>query len=174
MAILAAIWSTGPSLLLIVSTTVTRDFYHGVINKNATDRQQLNCTRLTALIIGIGASLLGMQASSILNSMLGAFQIRSVVGLVLVVALFWKRVNSHSAFWSMLFGGIVAAVWFFSGNPFGMSEDRDSYFDLELDCDDGDLGGYLGAWAKDETGWRCVASTIVDYCPNCGRRLKHA
>ena len=61
-----------------------------------------------------------------------------------------------------------------SGNPFGMSEDRDSYFDLELDCDDGDLGGYLGAWAKDETGWRCVASTIVDYCPNCGRRLKHA
>lgn len=121
MAILAAIWSTGPSLLLIVSTTVTRDFYHGVINKNATDRQQLNCTRLTALIIGIGASLLGMQASSILNSMLGAFQIRSVVGLVLVVALFWKRVNSRSAFWSMLFGGIVAAVWFFSGNPFGIS-----------------------------------------------------
>lgn len=121
MAILAAIWSTGPSLLLIVSTTVTRDFYHGVLNKNATDRQQLNCTRLTALIIGIGASLLGMQASSILNSMLGAFQIRSVVGLVLVVALFWKRVNSRSAFWSMLFGGIVAAVWFFSGNPFGIS-----------------------------------------------------
>lgn len=52
-----------------------------------------------------------------------------------------------------------------SGNPFGMSKNRDSYFDLELDCDDGGLGGYLGAWAKDETGWRCVASTIVDYCP---------
>lgn len=61
-----------------------------------------------------------------------------------------------------------------SGNPFGMSEGRDSLFDLELDCDDGDLGGYLGAWAKDEAGWSCVASTIVDYCPNCGRRLKHA
>lgn len=61
-----------------------------------------------------------------------------------------------------------------SGNPFGMSEDRDSYFALELDCDDGNLGGYLGAWAKDEAGWSCVASTIVDYCPNCGRRLNHA
>lgn len=61
-----------------------------------------------------------------------------------------------------------------SGNPFGMSEGRDSLFDLELDCGDGDLGGYLGAWAKDEAGWSCVASTIVDYCPNCGRRLKHA
>lgn len=60
-----------------------------------------------------------------------------------------------------------------SGNPFGMSEGRDSCFDLELDCDDGDLGGYLGAWAKDETGWLCVAGTIVDYCPNCGRRLNH-
>lgn len=61
-----------------------------------------------------------------------------------------------------------------SGNPFGMSDARDLYFDLELDCDDGDLGGYLGAWAKDETGWRCVASTIVDYCPKCGRRHNHA
>ena len=121
MAILAAIWSAGPSLLLIVSTTVTRDFYRGVINKNATDRQQLNCTRIVALIIGIVASLLGMQASSILNSMLGAFQIRSVVGIVLMAALFWKRVNARSAFWSMLFGGIVAAVWFFGGSPVGIS-----------------------------------------------------
>lgn len=121
MAILAAIWSTGPSLLLIVSTTITRDFYRGVINKDPTDRQELNCTRLVAVIVGIGASLLGMGAGSILGSMLGAFQIRSVVGLVLVVALFWKRVNSRSAFWAMLIGGIVAAGWFFGGNPFGIS-----------------------------------------------------
>jgi len=121
MAILAAIWSTGPALLLIISTTITRDFYRGLINKNPTDKQELNCNRLVAVIIGIGASMLGMVSSSILNSMLGAFQIRSVVGVVLVVALFWPKVNSNAAFWSMLIGGIVAAGWFFAGNPFGIS-----------------------------------------------------
>ncbi len=57
----------------------------------------------------------------ILNQMLGAFQIRSVVGVVLLAALAWPRVNSRAAFWSMMGGGIVAAGWFFAGNPFGIA-----------------------------------------------------
>ncbi len=53
--------------------------------------------------------------------MLGAFQIRSVVGVVLLAALAWPRVNNRAAFWSMMGGGIVAAGWFFAGNPFGIA-----------------------------------------------------
>jgi SSS family solute:Na+ symporter len=52
--------------------------------------------------------------------MLGAFQIRSVVGIVLVAALFWPRVTGNAAFYSMLVGGIVAAAWHFLGNPLGL------------------------------------------------------
>ena len=61
------------------------------------------------------------DGQTILNQMLGAFQIRSVVGVVLLAALAWPRVNSRAAFWSMMGGGIVAAGWFFAGNPFGIA-----------------------------------------------------
>lgn len=40
--------------------------------------------------------------------------------MVLVIAAYWKKVDKNSAFWSMLIGGIVAAVWHFAGQPFGI------------------------------------------------------
>ena len=121
MAIIAAIWSTAPTLLLIVTTTVTRDLYKACLRPQASDRQQLVFSKLLAVAVGIGGTLLGMNASSILNQMLGAFQIRSIAGIVLVFAVFWPRVTANAAFWSMLLGGAVAAVWQFSGQPFGIA-----------------------------------------------------
>ncbi|NPV26481.1 MAG: sodium:solute symporter family protein [Firmicutes bacterium] len=121
MAIIAAIFSTAPALLLIVSTTLTRDFYKGIVKPEATDAEQLRFSQITILVIGIIATYLGMKASSILGQMLGAFQIRSVAGIVLVMALLWPRVNSTAAFWSTLLGGSLAAIWHFAGSPFGVA-----------------------------------------------------
>ena len=120
LAVLAAIWSSGPALLLIVGGCVTKDLYVPFINKNATEKQQVWCTRIAVLVAGVVATALGMNAKSILNQLMGAFQIRSVVGIVLVAALFWKRVTEKAAFWSMLGGGAVACIWFFGGKPFGI------------------------------------------------------
>ena len=39
---------------------------------------------------------------------------------MLIVGAYWKKVDKTSAFWSMLIGGIVAAVWHFAGQPFGI------------------------------------------------------
>ena len=121
MAIIAAIWSTAPSLLMVISGTFTKDLYCAVINPHASEKQQLRFSYVVIVIAGIAGTWLGMGASSILNQMLGAFQIRSVVGVVLLAALAWPRVNSRAAFWSMMGGGIVAAGWFFAGNPFGIA-----------------------------------------------------
>ena len=121
MAIIAAIWSTAPTLLLIVCTTITRDIFKSYLRPEASDREQIRFSRILAVVIGIVGTLVGMNAASILGQMLGAFQIRSVAGIVLMVAIFWPRVSSSAAFWSMLAGGIVAAVWQFGGKPFGLS-----------------------------------------------------
>ena len=121
MAIIAAIWSTGPTLLLIVSATMTKDLYLVAIKKNATEKQQLRFSYVIIIIAGILGTWLGMNGGSILDNMLGAFQIRSIVGIVLLAALIWPRVNGQSAFWSMLGGGATAAVWFFAGNPWGIA-----------------------------------------------------
>lgn len=120
MAILAAIWSTAPALLIVISGTMTKDLYR-VIYPKATEKMQLRFSYVVIIGAGILGTVLGMNAQSILDQMLGAFQIRSVVGIVLLVALAWPRVDNNAVFWSMLGGGAVAAIWFFAGNPFGIA-----------------------------------------------------
>lgn len=116
MAIAAAIWSSAPAALLFISNTLTQDFYV-VVRPKSTDRQRLLFSRLAVVVLGIAATWLGLNASSILGQLYAAFQIRSVVGIVLLVAMAWPRVTSAAAFWSMLSGGSVAAVWHFAGSP---------------------------------------------------------
>lgn len=72
------------------------------------------------VVLGIASTWLGLNASSILGQLYAAFQIRSVVGIVLLVAMVWPRVSSAAAFWSMLGGGAIAAIWHFAGNPWGV------------------------------------------------------
>lgn len=121
MAIIAAIWSTAPTLLLIISATFTKDLYITRIRPNAGEHEQIRFSCMIIAVAGILGTWMGQNASSILNNMLGAFQIRSIVGIVLLAALAWPRVNSRAAFWAMLCGGFVAAVWFFAHNPFGIA-----------------------------------------------------
>lgn len=120
MAIIAAVFSTAPAFLLTLSTTLTRDFYLTLVKKNATDKQQLNFSKWAIVGIGIVATFLGIYASNILTQVNGAFQIRAVAGLVLIIGAYWKKVDRNSAFWAMLVGGVVAAVWHFAGQPFGI------------------------------------------------------
>ena len=120
MAIIAAIWSTAPVLLMIASTTLTRDFYKKM-KPEATDAQELRASRLCVILVGVVGTILGLSADSFLDQMYGAFQIRSIVAITLLVALFWPRVSTTAAFWSMLVGGATAAVWFFAKNPMGIS-----------------------------------------------------
>lgn len=120
MAIIAAVFSTAPAFLLTISTTLTRDFYVALINKDATDKQQLRFSKIALIVFGLVATFLGIYARSILSQVNGAFQIRAVAGMVLIIGAYWKKVDKKSAFWAMLVGGLVAAVWHFAGQPFGI------------------------------------------------------
>lgn len=120
MAIIAAVFSTAPAFLLTIGTTITRDFYVALINKDATDQQQLRFSKIAIVAFGLIATHLGLNAGSILSQVNGAFQIRAVAGMVLIIGAYWKKVDKNSAFWSMMIGGIVAAVWHFAGQPFGI------------------------------------------------------
>jgi len=117
MGILAAIMSTGPALLLLTTTMLSEDLY-ALLKPKADEKQRLMFSRIAMAVLGLLATYFGMHAGSILGQMAGAFQIRAIAGLVLLVAIFWPRVDSRAAFWSILCGGLVAAVWHFSGNPY--------------------------------------------------------
>lgn len=120
MCIIAAVFSTAPAFLLTVGTSLARDLYAGVINKNATPEQQLKFSKWSIVVLGLGSTYLGLNAASILSQVNSAFQIRAVAGLILVLGALWPRVNEKAAFWSMLVGGIIAALWFIFDNPFGI------------------------------------------------------
>ena len=90
------------------------------INKDATDKQQLRFSKIALVVFGLIATFLGIYARSILSQVNGAFQIRAVAGMVLIIGAYWKKVDKKSAFWAMLVGGLVAAVWHFAGQPFGI------------------------------------------------------
>ena len=120
MGVVAAILSTAPVVLLITVTTLTRDLFKGIIKPTATDSEQMMFSRIAIAVIGLGGTYFGLQSTSILGQLLGALQIRSVAGIVLVIALAWPKVNSRAAFYSIIFGGGLAAVWHFSGNPYGL------------------------------------------------------
>ena len=120
MVTAAACFSSGPAFLLLASTTITKDLYC-VVRPSATEQQQLRFSRIISVVLGLVFTFMGSQTGSLLDQILGAFQIRSVVGIVLVVGVLWKGLTKDGAFWGMLIGGIVAAAWFFLGNPFGVS-----------------------------------------------------
>lgn len=119
MSIFAAIASTCPGLLMAISGTLTRDVFVKV-KKNPTDKEQLYFSKIIIVIVGVASTAFGLNASSIMGNLLSAMQIRSVMAIVLVIAILWKKVDNRAAFWSLLLGGIVSAVWFFAGNPYGI------------------------------------------------------
>ena len=120
MCVIAAVFSTAPAFLLTVGTSLARDLYAGVINKNATPEQQLKFSKWSIVVLGLGSTYLGLNAASILTQVNSAFQIRAVAGLILVMGALWKKVDEKAAFWSMLIGGLVAAGWYIAGSPFGI------------------------------------------------------
>lgn len=116
MAIAAAIWSSAPAALLFCANTLVQDFF-SVLKADATDGQKILFSKACIVVLGVISTWLGLNAASILGQLYAAFQIRSVVGVVLLVAMIWPRVTSTAAFWSMLGGGALAAIWHFAGNP---------------------------------------------------------
>jgi len=121
LAVLAAIMSSAPAFLLVVVTSLTRDFYSLLLRPNAMDKEQLMVSRILTVAVGLSATYMGMNAGSILSTMLGGYQIRAIAGVVLIIALLWPRVNGRGAFWSILLGSATASVWNFSGSPLGLA-----------------------------------------------------
>lgn len=120
MAILAAILSTAPMLLMMVGGTLTRDVYKRFINPQASSKQQMLFSRICIIALGVIGTYFGSSGGALLTNLLGALQIRSVAGLVLMISMVWKAVDSRAAFWSISVGGLVASIWFFAGKPYGI------------------------------------------------------
>jgi len=97
--ILAATISSSDSYLLIAASAFSKNIYHGILKKDATDKQVLYMSRVTLIIISVIAMLIALDEDSVIFTVV-AFAwagFGATFGPVMLFSLFWKRVTRTGA-----------------------------------------------------------------------------
>lgn len=116
-AVLAAIMSTLSSQLLVCSSSVTKDFYLTFFNKEASEKQQMVIGRLAVVGIAALATILAYLPNKTILSIVGQAWagFGSAFGPVLLLSLYWKRMNKWGALSGMIVGGLTVILWITTG-----------------------------------------------------------
>lgn len=114
-AILAAIMSTISSQLLVTSSALTQDFYKSFLQKSASDKVQVAVGRLSVLLVAIVAiSLSWVPRDTILGLVGNAWAgFGSAFGPLIILSLYWKKMNRWGALAGMLVGSITVLFWIY-------------------------------------------------------------
>lgn len=111
--ILAATISSSDSYLLIAASAFSKNIYHGILKKDASDKTVLRASRITLLAIAVIAAIIAVDENSkifrIVSFAWAGFG--ATFGPVMLFALFWKRLTRAGAIAGMLTGGIMVFVW---------------------------------------------------------------
>lgn len=116
-AIVAAAMSTADSQLLVASSSFTSDLYKPLIRKNKTsDTEILWVGRIVVVIVSIVAFFIAASgsgwASSIMSMVENAWGLfGAAFGPVVLLSLFWRRLNYAGACAGIISGAIVDIAW---------------------------------------------------------------
>ncbi|MCH9032530.1 MAG: sodium/proline symporter, partial [candidate division Zixibacteria bacterium] len=114
---IAAMMSTADSQLLVATSAVSEDVYHGSINPNATDSQLVKISRVTTLVIGavsFGIAYYAFKTGADFVFKIVGFAwsgLGSAFGPALLFSLWWKGTTRQGILAGMLTGSIITVVW---------------------------------------------------------------
>jgi sodium/proline symporter len=114
-AALAAMMSSADSQLLVATSAVVEDVYHGFFNQDATERQLVRYSRLVTLAIGSASVAFAYLARStpiytlVLDYAWGG--LGAALGPTLIAALWWRRLTARGSAASMVVGASSMIVW---------------------------------------------------------------
>lgn len=119
LLILSASMSTLAALVLISSSTISKDFYAGFINKNISDKRLMALMRFSSAFIIIFSVILAYYRPSTIVSILGISwgAIGSVFLGPFIWGLFTKRMNKIGAISSSIIGLTTCIVLYTQGTP---------------------------------------------------------
>ncbi|WP_440055680.1 sodium/proline symporter PutP [Pseudoalteromonas sp. T1lg65] len=119
-AILAAIMSTISSQLLVSSSSLTEDFYKIFFRRDASETELVLVGRLSVVAVALFAIYLAYDRdSSILSLVSNAWAgFGAAFGPLVLISLFWSRMNFYGALAGMVSGAITVLVWIYG--PFTM------------------------------------------------------
>jgi len=151
-AILAAIMSTIDSQLLVSSSVLTRDIYHAVLRKKASNKELIWIGRATVIAIAVIAWYLSTDRnSSVLMLVAYAWAgFGAAFGPLVILSLYSKNITKNGAIAGMIIGTLTVIIW---------KQLEGGIFDLyEL------LPGFAAAWAGiiifSRTGERVPNNTL--------------
>ncbi len=119
--ILASTISSSDSYLLIAASALSKNIYQGILRKNASDKQVMLVSRITLLVISLIAIVIALDENSVIFTIVSFAWagFGAVFGPLMLISLFWKRINRAGAIAGMLSGGIMVFVWKLLVRPLG-------------------------------------------------------
>ncbi|AOT71438.1 sodium:solute symporter family protein [Geosporobacter ferrireducens] len=113
LCLLAAIFTTLDTLLMAAGSSIVHDIIGRIKGKSFTESEELRYSKIATVVIGILALILSkiqMPLITILNAFgFGAFVI--VIGVPMILALFWDKANREAALFCTTIGPIIYMLW---------------------------------------------------------------
>ncbi len=118
VALIAAMMSTVDSILIMISSAISRDLFQKVFHKSASDKAVYQFSLLAVVIVGMASIAIALKPpGSILFLM--SVSMGCTIPLFLypmLGATHFKRMNSQGALWGMILGVAAGVLWaLFSG-----------------------------------------------------------
>ncbi|MCS4491789.1 sodium/proline symporter PutP [Corynebacterium sp. ES2794-CONJ1] len=112
-AVLAAIMSTISSQLLVSSTSLIEDLYLIVVKKKPRQQVLINLSRTAVVAVAVVAGILSVNPSDSILGLVGFAWagFGSAFGPLVLLSLYWKRLNTQGALAGMITGAIVVFIW---------------------------------------------------------------
>lgn len=112
-ALLAAVMSTISSQLLVTASSLTEDVYKTFFRRSATDKELLLVSRLSVLVVSFIAVFLAFNKNGTILSLVAYAWagFGAAFGPVILLSLYWKRMNRWGALAGMIGGAVTVIVW---------------------------------------------------------------
>ncbi len=122
-AVLAATINAMSSQVLVLSSTITEDFYKRIFRKTASSKELLIVARVGVILVSLIAFIIAFgKFSSIYSLVLYAWSgLGSSFGPLLILSLYWKGINKYGAWAGILSGGIISASWPYFNHLFSIN-----------------------------------------------------
>jgi sodium/proline symporter len=111
--ILAAIMSTVSAQLLVGASAFAEDIYRAFFRKRAGERELIWVARLALVAIGVLGFYVGLNPNSLILGLVAYAWagFGAAFGPVIVLSLYWKRMNWSGALAGVIVGGVTVIVW---------------------------------------------------------------
>ncbi|WP_459587816.1 sodium/proline symporter PutP [Corynebacterium camporealensis] len=112
-AVLAAIMSTMSSQLLVVSTSLIEDLFMIFAKRKPSEHVLINLSRTAIVAVTVIAAILAINPSDSILGLVGFAWagFGAAFGPLVLLALYWKRLNAAGAIAGMVTGAVVTIAW---------------------------------------------------------------